>query len=204
MKIYLKRISKGSLNTFLDLNNVHCNFKIFELLRIYETVLTKYFQFNIYESLKLYLQQNMGKGKCHPTFCCRIIAQNRTWYARDKRRCGSTWQVIWTNVSSIPRTPGLQAPEHWPDDANLPLAHSHRSVIFLIPCCTPQTKHQQPTALLLCCIGKGLWEPRWFLEKYKKGGYFWYDLWAATRSRHFCIWEKTNLETELSWNSSLS
>ena len=95
------------------------HFKIFELLRIYETVLTKYFQFNIYESLKLNLQQNMGKGKCHPTFCCRIIAQNRTWYTRDKRRCGSTWQVIWTNVSSIPRTPGLQAPEHWPDDANL-------------------------------------------------------------------------------------
>lgn len=60
------------------------------------------------------------KGECHPTFCCWIIAQNRTWYARDKRQSGPTWQVIWTNVSSISRTGGSWSP----NDANLLLAHS--------------------------------------------------------------------------------
>ena len=103
------------------------------------------------ESLKFQLQQNMGERECHPTFCCRIIAQNRTWYVRDKSRCGSTWQVIWTNVSSIPRAPGSRS--H--NDANLLLAHSHRFVLLLILLPRQQQPREQSA---LRCIGKGSWE----------------------------------------------
>ena len=105
------------------------------------------------ESLKFQLQQNMGERECHPTFCCWIIAQNRTWYVRDKSRCGSTWQVIWTNVSSIPRTRGSRSP----DDVNLLLAHSHRFVLFfiLLPADNNSQERNPPS---LRCIGKGSWE----------------------------------------------
>lgn len=122
------------------------------------------------ESLKFQLQQNMGERECHPTFCCWIIAQNRTWYVRDKSRCGSTWQVIWTNVSSIPRTRGSRSP----DDVNLLLAHSHRFVLSWS--CSQQTTTAKRGIRLPCVVlekdHEKLYRNRWFLLKKTKRNTF--------------------------------
>ena len=149
------------------------------------------------------------KGECHPAFCCWIIAQSRTWYARNKRRSEPTWQVIWTNVSSISRTGGFPSP----NDSNLLLAHSLDPTD---PDASQTTTVQWREPPAFRCIGKGL-DMRNFVgikEKYQKKD-SWHDLWEDTR-RHICI-----LRTEVfhfsigernkilklrwvSWNSSLS
>ena len=131
---------RASLNTILASDLSKSSIAVLRIMNFWDS--TKLFWQSTFnstydESLKFQLQQNMGERECHPTFCCWIIAQNRTWYVRDKSRCGSTWQVIWTNVSSIPRTRGSRSP----DDVNLLLAHSHRFVLFLI---LPPSRQQQP------------------------------------------------------------
>ena len=147
---------RASLNTILASDLSKSSIAVMRIMNFWDS--TKLFWQSTFnstydESLKFQLQQNMGERECHPTFCCWIIAQNRTWYVRDKSRCGSTWQVIWTNVSSIPRTRGSRS--H--DDVNLLLAHSHRFVLFLIlfPADNNSQERNPPS---LRCIGKGSWE----------------------------------------------
>ena len=120
----------------------------------------------------------MGERECHPTFCCWIIAQNRTWYVRDKSRCGSTWQVIWTNVSSIQRTRGS-------DDVNLLLAHFHRFVLFLILLPSRQQQPREESAFL-ALYWKRIMRNSMISFKKDQEKYFWYDLWAGT-SKHICV-----------------
>ena len=147
---------RASLNTILASDLSKSSIAVMRIMNFWDS--TKLFWQSTFnstydESLKFQLQQNMGERECHPTFCCRIIAQNRTWYVRDKSRCGSTWQVIWTNVSSIPRTRGSRSL------MTLICCWLIFIVLFFSWCCFPADNNcQERNPPSFRCIGKGSWE----------------------------------------------